>query len=129
MSYDLIPLPREFGCLGIGFGVSYHSYLSTLQQLFPIRDSVTIFIVSYQWDKEPSCCGSHNTGYSYELYEGLLSTVVIIPGTAASGTRDCSVRWPCCRFSYLWDYLATVVRVPVFSYQWDAPDNTGIQSE
>ena len=60
---------------------------------FPIRDSVTIFLVSYQWDKDPSCYGSHNTGYSYELYEGLLTTVVIIPGTAASGTRDCLLRW------------------------------------
>ncbi len=145
MSYDLYPLPREYGYLGIVFGVSYHSYLSTHQQPFPIRDSVSIFTASYQWAEEPSYCGSHNTGYSYELYEGLLSTVVIIPSAAVSGTRDCSLRWPCCQFSYLWDYLATVVRVPVFSYQWDhlatamgvpvfsyqwvAPDNTGIQSE
>ena len=84
--YDLNPLPREFGYLGIGFGVSYHSYLSTQPQHFPIRDSVSTFTVSYQWDEEPSCCGSHNTGYSYELYEGLLSTVVMIPDTATSGT-------------------------------------------
>ena len=55
------------------FGVSYHSYLSTLQQLSPIRDSVTIFIVSYQWDEEPFFYGSHNTGYSYMMHEGPLS--------------------------------------------------------
>ncbi len=90
MFYDLIPLPREFGYLGIGFGVSYHSYLSTTA--FPIRDSITIFIVSYQWDKEPSCYGSHNTGHSYSLHEGLLTAVVIIPSSVTSEARDCLLR-------------------------------------
>jgi hypothetical protein len=100
--YDLNPLPREFGYLGIGFEVSYHSYLSIYPQHSPIRDSVTIFIVSYQWDEDPFCYGSHNTGFSYKLCkglpcngshytgfryqwgEGLLATVVIIPGSVTS---------------------------------------------
>ena len=98
---------RLFMCC---FGVRYHSYLSAQPQHFPIRDTVTIFTVSYIGTKNhfstaviipdaATCCtGGHSATVVVIPYaaaccmRGHSATVVIIPSSVTSGARDSFLR-------------------------------------
>ncbi len=108
--YNQNPLPREFGNLSFGFGVSYHSYHQLNHSIFPLgiqfplslsvtngtrNHSSTVVIIS---DTATGCtrvCPATVvviSGSATGCTRVCPATVVVIPGSATSGTRDSLLR-------------------------------------
>ncbi len=89
--YDQNPLPRVFGYLGFGFGVSYHSYLSTYHShsyhsIFPVGIQLPF---SLSVTNGTRVCRVTVVGVPVSALSGTRvypATVVIIPGSATSWT-------------------------------------------
>ena len=108
--YNLIPLPREFGYLCVVLGSGTTATFQHNHSIFPIRDTVTIFTVSYIGtrnhfstvviipDAATCCMRGHSATVVIIPYaatrctRGHSSTVVIIPSSVTSGARDSFLR-------------------------------------